>query len=241
MFNYTNKVIQNWKKQVSPRLSPLLSFVWVGGFAIAILSLWLFFQITERVFAEQTTEIDTEILQSIYKLHTPLLNQIMTGITFLGNGSTLIYFSCIVVICLLVSRKFASAFALIIVTFGGLNLNVWLKTIFGRVRPTLWERIVDANSFSFPSGHAMVSLVVYGFVGYLLIANFPNFKGLILFCITLLILAIGLSRLYLGVHWPTDIIAGYAAGLVWLISCIFSLEILQSLLRKENQETVIQE
>ncbi|MEO0934607.1 MAG: phosphatase PAP2 family protein, partial [Cyanobacteria bacterium J06641_2] len=101
-----------------------------------------------------------------------------------------------------------------------------------------WERIVDATNYSFPSGHAMVSLVVYGFIGYLLIANFRSWSSVILFFTTLLILAIGFSRLYLGVHWPTDIITGYAAGLVWLISCILSLEILQFLFRKNNQEPV---
>lgn len=238
MFNYTNKLIQGWKEQVSPRLSPLLSLVWVGGFAIAAFCVWGFFEIAERVFVEQTTEFDTAILQTIYKLHTPLLNQIMTGITFLGNGSTLIYLSCFVGIFLLVSRKFASAFTLIIVTSGGIGLNIWLKNVFGRVRPALWERIVDVNSFSFPSGHAMVSLVVYGYLGYLLIANFHSWSGLIFFLTALLILAIGFSRLYLGVHWLTDVIAGYAAGLVWLISCILSVEILQFLFRRENQQAV---
>ena len=238
MFNYTNKLIQGWKEEVTPRLSPLLSIVWVGGFLISAFSVWGFFQIAERVFSEQTTELDTAILQSIYELHTPLLNQIMTGITFLGNGSTLIFISCLVMIFLLVSRKFVSAFTLIIVTSGGIGLNVWLKNIFARVRPTLWERVVEVDVFSFPSGHAMVSLVVYGFIGYLLIANFRSLRGVILFLTTLLILAIGFSRLYLGVHWPTDIIAGYAAGLVWLISCIVSTEILQFLFYKDNQETV---
>lgn len=238
MFNYTNKLIQSWKEEVSPRLSPLLSLIWVGGFAIAAFSVWGFFQIEERVFSEQTTELDTAILKRIYELHTPLLNQIMTGITFLGNGSTLIFISCLVMIFLLLSRKFASAFTLIIVTSGGIGLNLWLKDIFARVRPALWERVVDAANYSFPSGHAMVSLVVYGFIGYLLIANFRSWSSVILFFTTLLILAIGFSRLYLGVHWPTDIIAGYAAGLVWLISCIVSAEILQFLFRRENQQTV---
>ena len=238
MFNYTNKLIQGWKEEVTPRLSPLLSIVWVGGFLISAFSVWGFFQIAERVFAEQTTELDTAILQSIYELHTPLLNQIMTGITFLGNGSTLIFISCIVMIFLLLSRKFVSAFTLIIVTSGGIGLNVCLKNIFARVRPALWERVVEVDVFSFPSGHAMVSLVVYGFIGYLLIANFRPFSSVILFFTALLILAIGFSRLYLGVHWPTDIIAGYAAGLVWLISCILSTEILQFLFARKNQEAV---
>ncbi|MCJ8281995.1 MAG: phosphatase PAP2 family protein, partial [Rivularia sp. ALOHA_DT_140] len=202
MSDYTNKLVKIWKEQVSSRLSPLLSFLWVGGFATAVFCVWIFFQIAERVFAEKTTEIDTAILQRIYEQHTPLLNQIMTGITFLGNGSTLIYISCFVGIVLLISRKFASAFTLVIVSSGGIGLNIWLKNLYVRVRPALWERIVDASSYSFPSGHAMVSLVVYGFIGYLLMANFRNWSSIIIFCTVSLILAIGFSRLYLGVHWP---------------------------------------
>ncbi|MEM9922319.1 MAG: phosphatase PAP2 family protein [Cyanobacteria bacterium P01_D01_bin.50] len=239
MFNYTNKLIQGWKEQVvNPRLSPLLSLIWVGGFAIAAFLIWIFLQIADKVVAEETTTLDTEFLQSIYSIHTPLLNKIMAGITYLGNGSTLIYLSCFVGVFLLTQRRFINAFTLVIVASGGIGLNLWLKTLYGRVRPALWERIVEANSFSFPSGHAMVSLVIYGFIGYLLIVKFPSWSGIILFFTTLLILAIGFSRLYLGVHWPTDVIAGYAAGLVWLISCIISTEILQLLFSRNNQQAV---
>ncbi len=89
----------------------------------------------------------------------------------------------------------------------------------------LWQRSVDVSFYSFPSGHAMVSLVIYGMLSYLLATRFHRKRKSILSVTILLIAAIGLSRLYLGVHWPTDVIAGYAAGLVWLIACIFSLEV----------------
>ncbi|MGD1912205.1 MAG: phosphatase PAP2 family protein [Rivularia sp. (in: cyanobacteria)] len=238
MFNYTNKLIQGWKEQVTPRLSPLLSLIWVGSFTIAAFLIWIFLQIADKVVAEETATFDTEILQSIYSIHTPLLNKIMAGITYLGNGSILIDLSCFVGIILLTQRRFINAFTLVIVASGGIGLNLWLKTLYGRVRPALWERIVEANSFSFPSGHAMVSLVIYGFIGYLLIVKFPSWSGIILLFTTLLIVAIGFSRLYLGVHWPTDVIAGYAAGLVWLISCITSTEILQLLFSRDNQQAI---
>ncbi len=227
-----NKLIKAWKEKVFP----LISLVWITGFIIAAFSLWIFLQITERVMAEETTEIDTAILQNIYKLHTPLLNQVMSGITFLGNGSTLIFLISLVVIFLLVMRKFINAFALVIATSGGTYLNVWLKELVARARPELWERIVEAKLFSFPSGHAMVSLVTYGFISYLLISKFRSLRVLISFFAAFLILAIGFSRLYLGVHWPTDIAAGYAAGLVWLITCIITTEIFQFLLRSKNQQ-----
>lgn len=91
----------------------------------------------------------------------------------------------------------------------------------------LWERVVDVSHYSFPSGHAMISMVTYGMIGYLLVSKFPQWRGWITSLTLILVTGIGLSRLYFGVHWPTDIVAGYAAGLVWLLACIFSLQVWQ--------------
>jgi undecaprenyl-diphosphatase len=71
----------------------------------------------------------------------------------------------------------------------------------------------------------MISMVIYGLLGYFLGSRFPKQRWWIYSLTVVLVAAIGLSRLYLGVHWPTDIIAGYTAGLVWLIACILSLEV----------------
>jgi undecaprenyl-diphosphatase len=73
----------------------------------------------------------------------------------------------------------------------------------------------------------MISMVVYGIIGYLLSSKFPQWRLLIISLTLVLVTGIGLSRLYLGVHWPTDVVAGYAAGLVWLLTCIFSLQVWQ--------------
>ncbi|MEW6497887.1 MAG: phosphatase PAP2 family protein, partial [Cyanobacteriota bacterium] len=116
---------------------------------------------------------------------------------------------------------------LVIAAVGAAVLNNLLKILFGRARPELWERIVDVRQYSFPSGHAMISLVIFGMIGYLLSTKFPQWRGWIIGLTIVLVTGIGLSRLYLGVHWPTDIVAGYAAGLVWLFACIFSLQVWQ--------------
>lgn len=73
----------------------------------------------------------------------------------------------------------------------------------------------------------MISLVIFGMSGYLLVTKFPQWQGWIVSATLVIVAGIGLSRLYLGVHWPTDIVAGYAAGLVWLVACIFSLQLWQ--------------
>lgn len=75
----------------------------------------------------------------------------------------------------------------------------------------------------------MISLVIYGFIGYWLMRRFEAWRNTIAIVASVLVITIGFTRLYLGVHWPTDIVAGYAAGLVWLLTCIVSLEIAEKI------------
>lgn len=206
------------------RLFSLLLTIRVVGLLVAAFAIWVFAQIADEVVEKETTTTDTQILQSIRRLHTPLLDQIMVGITFLGQPSVLVILSLSLGIWLLFQRRRLEATTLAIAALGAAGLNYWLKELFARDRPALWDRVVDVRYYSFPSGHAMVSVVMYGLIGYLLAKIFPRWRGLIFILTVLLVVAIGFSRLYLGVHWPTDIAAGYAAGLVWLIACIYSLD-----------------
>lgn len=170
--------------------------------------------------------LDTAILLAIQKLHTPLLDQIMVGVTFLGEPLALVSICLGVEIFLLYNRR-PEKTKLAIATASAIGLNFLLKLLFGRARPALWDRLVNVGFHSFPSGHAMVSMVIYGFIGYILAKEFPQYEKQISALAIVLILAIGFSRLYLGVHWPTDVLAGYAIGLVWLIVCILNLRSLE--------------
>lgn len=223
------KFFQNTsQKLLSPRKEQVISklfLVVVAGFAIAGFALWLFAEIADEVLKQETDAFDTEILQTIANFHTPVLNKIMIGVTSLGDPTFLAWLSFAFAIFLLLQKRWGSFIITVITATGAILLNFWLKDIFARDRPELWERIIDVGFYSFPSGHAMISLVIYGFIGYWLASNFKSWRIPIISFTVLLIAAIGLSRLYLGVHWPTDVIAGYAAGIVWLISCILSLEV----------------
>ena len=100
---------------------------------------------------------------------------------------------------------------------GAFVLNTGMKLIFAKPRPELWPRLIPETSFSFPSGHALGSMVLYGVLAYLLSRLFPQ-KSSIFYGISAVVIgAIGISRLYLGVHWPTDIFAGYSVGFLWLM------------------------
>lgn len=207
------------------KIRSLISIVRLTGLAVAALAMWGFATIAEEVLEKETYAFDTSILLALRKLHNPLLDRVMLGLTFLGEPNLLLAI-CVSLGILLLARKHRSEAATIAIAgTGAIGLNILLKQLFARARPQLWEHAVDVRFYSFPSGHAMVSMVMYGLFGYFLAVRFPRQKWWIYSLTVVLIAAIGFSRLYLGVHWPTDIIAGYTAGLVWLIACILSLEI----------------
>lgn len=111
---------------------------------------------------------------------------------------------------------------------GGGLLDAVLKLVIRRPRPPYAAAFLHHYSWSFPSGHAMESLIGYGMLAYLLIVMIPGTParrlGIVL-CTSLLVLAIGWSRLYLGVHYFSDVVGGYAAGVLWLSACISGLEV----------------
>ncbi|WP_414754742.1 phosphatase PAP2 family protein [Anabaena sp. CCY 9910] len=168
--------------------------------------------------------LDERILLELQRLHNPLLDLTMQSITFLGEPLPFLLISSGLGSYLWRYNRRREATGLGIATVGAIGLNFLLKQLFGRARPALWDYLVNAIHYSFPSGHAMVSTAVYGYIGYVLAKEFPQWRKQILASTAALILAIGFSRLYLGVHWPTDVLAGYAAGLLWLIACIVYLE-----------------
>ncbi len=207
------------------KIKSLISLIRLAGLAVAALAMWGFATIAEEIWAKETFAFDTSILLALWSLHTPLRDRIMFGFTCLGEPNLLLAI-CLSLGLVLLARKHRSEAATIALAgVGAIGLNIFLKKLFARDRPQLWERVVDVRFYSFPSGHAMISMVIYGLLGYFLASRFPRQKWWIYSLTVVLIAGIGFSRLYLGVHWPTDIVAGYTAGLVWLIACILSLEV----------------
>jgi len=218
-------ILNTWKHWVGPKLVPLLSTIELIGLAIAGLGLWGFAHIADEVLESETQVIDASILLALHQIQTPWLDQWMLGVTALGQPTFLVIVTLSISTVLLLRRQLPEAVILAIAALGATGLNTLLKEAFARARPELWQRVIDVRYYSFPSGHAMVSLVIYGLIGYLLATHFKLQSGWILGLTALVIVTIGFSRLYLGVHWPTDIVAGYAAGTVWLVTCILTLEV----------------
>jgi membrane-associated phospholipid phosphatase len=124
-------------------------------------------------------------------------------------------------------KERAHSFMIPVITLGSITLNNLFKLKFHRGRPS--DNQVKVKGFSYPSGHAMMSSSFYGFIIYLAWKKIP-YKGISLFisvCLISLILLIGISRPYLHVHYPSDVLAGYAAGLLWLISSITTVNFIE--------------
>ncbi|MBE8967037.1 phosphatase PAP2 family protein [Nostocales cyanobacterium LEGE 12452] len=182
-----------------------------------------------------TYNLDEAILLLIQRLHTPVRDRIMVSITFLGDPVVMLLSSLGLAISPLYYNRRREATILGIAGVGAILLNCLMKLLFGRARPALWKHIINVGQHSFPSGHAMVSIAIYGFTAYILAKQFPQWRFWIYALTVVLIAAIGFSRLYLGVHWLTDVTAGYGAGLLWLIFCILSLETTRKQLSEDVQ------
>jgi len=149
------------------------------------------------------------------------LEIISRDITSLGGATVLALMTVAVTGFLLVDRKRAAAGFVIASVSGGALLSTFLKLAFARPRPDIVPHLVEVSTASFPSGHAMLSAVVYLTLGALLcrLEGPPRVKIYVLSVAIFLTLIIGLTRIYLGVHWPTDVLAGWCAGAAWATLC----------------------
>lgn len=145
----------------------------------------------------------------------------MTDLTALGGVAVLVAIGLIVVGFLLMQRRPLAVMTLVTALGGGLALSQAMKLIFGRERPPLAYRAAEAVNASFPSGHAMLSAVAYLTIGTILARSMQRTreKLYVMGVALVLTLVVGLSRIYLGVHWATDVFGGWTIGVAWATTC----------------------
>ncbi|MDR7071159.1 phosphatase PAP2 family protein [Fictibacillus barbaricus] len=205
---------------------PILPVIYIlSGLLLSFVSLKVFFELSEEVLEEERIKFDQVIIHYVTNLRTDTLTKVMKMITFLGSITFLTLLLITSLLWLFIKRKdHWGAFIYVIAVAGGGLINNGLKHWFGRVRPE--DGLIVEKSFSYPSGHSMGSLIYYGFLGYLVVRS-QRGRGSKIFlsaAFILLILLIGFSRIYLGVHYPSDVLAGFSAGTVWLLLCIGARE-----------------
>lgn len=173
--------------------------------------------------------IDVNVFFNIDYIRTDSVTLFMKIFTRLGDSwfliSVVIFFSIFLYIN---NKKKYLVWYLLSTIFGGLFLNRGLKLFFSRPRPFFsiekLENLVNATGYSYPSGHSMGSIIVYLLLAYILVNNYNIFNKKILFISCLISLLIACSRVYLGVHYPTDIISGFYLGLSWSLFSIYFFE-----------------
>ncbi len=202
----------------------------VGLLAVAG-GLWLFGGLAEDYLTrDPIVRFDQAVADALHAAATPFATKVFLGITALDSAEAIVPISLVVTGLLAWCRRWLYASGWLVALVGVVALNLLLKQIFERPRPIFADPIIVETSYSFPSGHAMDSLVVYGMLAYFALLFIEPWRARmgILFGAALLVILIGFSRLYLGVHYFSDVIAGFAAGGVWLSACITGLETLRN-------------
>lgn len=198
----------------------------MGSLAL-VAAVWLFIEIADEVREGEHLAFENQIMR-VFRTGDPprpigpaWLADAARDITALGSVAVLSGIVAIAAGYLLLSRRRAAALFVVIASLGGLVVNSSLKHTFDRERPELSLRLIEIESFSFPSGHAMSSATVYLTLAVLLtrLAEQRRRKLYLLGIALLLILLVGFSRVFLGVHYPSDVLAGWAAGLAWAQLC----------------------
>lgn len=198
--------------------------------------LWVAADLTEEVLEGDTQSIDERILLSMRNtadlsdpVGPPALEEVGRDLTALGGTAVLTLLTCAVCSYLLLTRRRRTAVLVVVATGTGILLSSLLKFGFARPRPDLVAHHSHVVTSSFPSGHSMMSAVCYLTLAALLasVEKRPSVKIFLLSTAVFLTVLIGISRVYMGVHWPTDVLAGWLMGAVWAIACLSVADILQ--------------
>jgi undecaprenyl-diphosphatase len=198
----------------------------IGGLIIAVVGTALFVALASYVRSGSSQAFDDSVIRWLAAHHTRGLDAAMLEITALGTGIVVMMVVAVAALFLVLTDHKYSAILLLASTCGGLVLNAVLKLGFNRPRPSIVVPVVHAVSSSFPSGHAMSAAIVYTTVAYLAARLHKRrwARWLVMTAAFIVIALISISRMYLGVHYPSDVLAGIVVGLAWAAFCMATLE-----------------
>jgi len=168
------------------------------------------------------TGFDAAVDAPVYAVRTPVLTSFMYLCTLLANTGTIIFITTAAVLLLAFRRRFAEAVLVVAVVAGGQALGTLAKTVVSRQRPPASTALIALPpSYAFPSGHALAAVLLYGVLAFLAIRALHSrgARATVGVGAVALIALVGLSRVYLGVHWPSDVVAAWFLGVAWLVGC----------------------
>ena len=212
-----------------------------AGMLAAIAALFFFGWLAEEMLDGDTRRFDESVRQFVHEFASPAMTIIMQTSSFLGSTLFLIVFGVIIVIALYLRKHRRGAILFTITTVGASILLVTLKLAFRRVRPEPFFDTILPASYSFPSGHSLAAFCFYGALAEILSERTDKLwqQTLVWISAVTMILLIGISRIYLGVHHPSDVVAGYAVGLIWVITIAIGDKLVHAREQSvENSETL---
>lgn len=212
-------------------LPPATARVLIVAFCVIACTLG-FVKLADSVLDGETRHLDERILRALRHPDDPAmpigpawLREAGMDITALGSPSVLILMILAVMGLMRITGKYRELIMTAVTTASGFGFSTLLKYVLNRDRPTVVPHLREVSTPSFPSGHAMVSAIVFMTLGILLMSVVEGRRAKI-YCLTwamILTFLVGLSRIYLGVHYPTDVLAGWLAGIGWALGCWGSL------------------
>ncbi|CAN7640641.1 phosphatase PAP2 family protein [Paenibacillus sp. LjRoot56] len=190
---------------------------------LSILSVICFSVVASLIKGRWIAQFDSRVISVVQGMESPWLTTIMKCFTFIGSTPVVITISICSLFLLFKFLNHRLELVLFLVLVAGTAiLNQLLKLVFQRERPTL-HRLIEETGYSFPSGHSMTAFALYAALSFLLWRHVPSKSGrTIVICISILmILMIGSSRIYLGVHYPSDVVGAYLASGFWFTFCVW--------------------
>lgn len=223
----------------APRLLPLgklLGSLLIGALFCVIATLG-FVWLAVAVLASRFITVDDQIITWLHGYWGPLLDQLMHFFTLMGESVVLALFIGLAAVLLWRRGRWIDAAGLVLAGAGAGIINQVLKASFQRVRPDLFAGPFRLSSYSFPSGHSMGSIACYGMLAFVAVrlARRRVHKVAIILFAALLVLCIGLSRVYFGVHFPTDVLGGFTAGAIWLVIVISAVRVAEWYVERRAQ------
>lgn len=197
------------------------------GFGAIVSGAWVFAELAEELHAKAALGAADQALADAIRISVPAAAlQVFAVLTRLADTATLTLLCIVVAVALVAVGRRWLALGWVAAVVGNALLNTTLKQVFHRVRPLHDDGIVLAHGFSFPSGHSSGAVVAYGMLAYVAMAFVPVRWHLALtLAAVALAFSIGASRMFLRVHFASDVIAGFASGIAWLAVCIASIEL----------------
>ena len=198
------------------------------GLTVSAVFIWIFAGITEDILTvDPFVMVDQWMVNQILYFRSPLATHVMSIVTQFGGWIVITIGSILIAMYLMVKKRMAQLLCYVAAILGGNVLFLILKMVIHRVRPISETSLINVIGWSFPSGHSVMSVIFYGMITYLSVRDLRSWR-LSVFMATIagfVIVLIGLSRIYLQVHYLSDVIAGFTGGLFWLTMCITGLEV----------------